>query len=229
MKTLFFRGLSACALAVATAGTASPNPVRAAETGFYGAVVGGLNLMSNQAFQFTPATGASVTNQARLGSSWLAGATLGYRLNDNARLEAEYIYRRNKVSGVAVPSFAGASATGDYNSVLIMANAAFDLTQWSIGTAVARPYIGAGLGLAQEIDTDLSAPGRTSLEYSGNKFAYQILAGIRIEYDSGLFSGIGLSYGKTSKVDMKGSSGTTGMVTANYEPLSIRFAAGYRF
>jgi outer membrane protein W len=229
MKTYLRWGISALAVAITTTPLGVQTSAKAADSGVYVAAIGGFTMMSNQAFQFTPVTGASSTNQARLGSSWLAGATLGYRLNESVRVEAEYIYRRNKVSSVAVPQFAGASATGDYNSVHIKANGLFDVAEWSIGTAKVRPYIGAGLGLAQEIDTDLNAPGRASLEYSGNKFAYQLLTGVRIEYDSGLFSGVGLSYGKTSKVKMKGSSGTTGMVTSDYEPLSIRISAGYRF
>jgi opacity protein-like surface antigen len=229
MKTYFRWGFRTLAMAITAAATVAPAIVKADESGVYVAAIGGFNMMSNQAFQFTPPVGASTTNQAQLGSSWLAGGTLGYRLNNSSRIEAEYIYRRNKVSGVAVPQFAGATATGDYNSVQIMANGLFDFAEWSIGTAKARPYIGVGLGLAQEVDTDLSAPGRTGLEFSGNKFTYQLLTGVRIEYDSGLFSGIGLSYGKTSKVKMKGSSSTTGIVTSDYEPLSIRISAGYRF
>jgi outer membrane protein W len=204
--------------------------VQAADSsGVYAAITGGIGAVKDESFQFTPAAGASVTNTARLGSGWLAGATVGYRVNETIRFEAEYIYRDNKLDAVAVPQFGGATATGDYNSVHIMANAAFDFANVPIGTARLRPYVGAGLGWAQEIDADLVAPGRTNLEFSGNKFAYQALAGLRIEYDSGLYSSIGLSYGGTSNIKLKGSSGTTGTLTADYQPLSIRISAGYRF
>ncbi len=109
---------------------------------------------------------------------------LRVRFAGSVRIEGEIMYRNNSVRSVGVPEFSQANA-GDFNSVVLAANAFYDLKGTKLGSADLRPYAGAGLAYIQELDTDIVSPSR-SAQFSGNGLGFQLLAGVNLEWESGL-------------------------------------------
>lgn len=222
----FFQGV-VTSLSIAAFGLAAPAAAQTKSDGglqFYAEARGGFSFMSDQTFRFARAGLSDATTKAKVGSSWMAGAALGVHLSDSIRLEAEYLYRRNTLKNVATPALT-APGNGDFNSVFIMGNAYYDFAGWQFSSVQVRPFIGLGLGWAQEIDIDLTGGGRT-VNYSGSDFAYQAMAGVRLEYDSGWYSSVGIRYANASKARLTGTGGT---LRANYAPISGIISIGYRF
>ena len=215
-------------LAAVGAVTLSPLAAEAAEgdasRGPYVEIFGGLSTLGDQKFDFTPTASAKANGRLDLGSGWLGGGALGYRVNESVRIEAEVFYSRNKVKGATA---AGLTATngGDYASVAIMGNALLDVARYETDFAVFKPYVGVGLGLIQEVDADLKGGVPAQFQQSG-KLAYQLRGGVRWQYESGATAGIGIRYMKADKPVL---TGPRGRVDSGYAPLSFTASIGWSF
>lgn len=217
-------GALAVPLAMAPAAEAA-GPRSQPAASYYVEARGGLNLLSDPTFAYTPTGGTKASGKASVGTGLLVGAAAGVRLQDRFRLEAEYLYRANSLSSVAVPQFAGVN-DGDFNSVVIAANAYYDYGGWAVASGRLRPYVGVGLAYVQELDTDLKAPGRPALQFSNDRFGYQLLAGANLEWTSGLYVGAGVRYTAAGKAKLTGSAGT---LETDYKPIAVTASLGYRF
>jgi opacity protein-like surface antigen len=112
--------------------------------------------------------------------------------------------------------------------VLIMGNVLKDFEGWNTGWASFKPYVGAGVGIAQEVDTDLNIAG-VQREFSGNRAAWQLLAGVNWHYRSPWFAGVGVRYIDAGTLRLKSSPPGLGEVKADYKGLGLGVRLGYRF
>jgi opacity protein-like surface antigen len=188
----------------------------------------GSSFISDPGIRYTPAGGAPVDGQFKLGSGFMAGGTIGWYLRPDWRIEADYNYRTNTLRSASAPGLDAAQADSDFASVLIMANVLKDFDGWSTSVATIKPYVGAGLGIAQEVDTDLRVGG-VQREFSGNRAAWQLLAGVNWQYRSPWFAGVGLRYVDAGALRLKSSPSGFGEIKADYKGLGLDVRLGYRF
>ena len=134
-------------------------------------ILAAASVANAQDFYFGIQAGLNVTHDGEFDNSgsdmtfdtgYAYGATLGYEIGNQFRLEGELTYRGNHIDSVA-----GVSQGGKISSTALMANVFYDF-------ATARswaPYIGGGLGTA-----------RVSLERAGSAndrvLAYQLIGGL---------------------------------------------------
>ena len=105
------------------------------------------------------------------GSGLIAGGALGFAYNPNLAAEVEYAYRTGDADGFRD----GVASSGDFASTSVMLNAIYTFD--ALGNGV-RPYVGLGIGAANEIDFDLEG-GPNKGEYNDTWiFAFQGIAGL---------------------------------------------------
>ena len=103
------------------------------------------------------------------------GGAIGRHLGQNWRVEAAMMYRNNPVKQVSSPGFDGRPGDADWASLIVTVNALYDFNAFKWGPAHVRPYLGVGIGRAQEVDADLTSGG-AQREYSGSGSAHDMLA-----------------------------------------------------
>lgn len=215
-----------CAIVLSAAlpaAAAGPELPRWYVTGFIGA-----SQISDPSTRFTPTGGTQSSGTLKLGSGSLNGGSIGTFLMPDLRAEAEIIYRTNKVTSTSVGGIDATQSNADLASLMLMANIIKDFDGFSTSFASFKPYLGVGLGLAQEIDTDLRVAGTTT-EFSGNRAAYQALAGMNWYYRSGWFAGAGLRWVDAGSAKLKGTGTPGGDLTVDYKGVSGELRVGYRF
>jgi opacity protein-like surface antigen len=188
----------------------------------------GSSLIGDANATYTPPGGPSGSGKLKLGSGFMTGGSVGWYLRPDWRIEADYTYRTNKLRSTTVPGLDSAQSDADYASVLIMANVLKDFDGWTTSFATFKPYVGAGLGIAQEVDTDLNIGG-VQREFSGNRAAWQLLAGVNWQYRSPWFAGVGLRYIDAGTLRLKSSPSGLGEIKADYKGLGVDVRLGYRF
>lgn len=132
----------------------APAVVKAGE-GMYIGALGGVNLLYQNNHK--------CDHDLKYKTGYGVGGTIGYRLCNDIRVEAEFIYRRNELKG--------SLDCGHRRSYTLMANGLYDIDLCSCIT----PYIGGGLGAYWD---KLSFPH----DFCGGKsnktrFAIQAIAG----------------------------------------------------
>lgn len=145
-----------------------------------------------------------------VGGSGLLGAGVGWRINQNLRVDgtATYAgwYQLDKTDG------AGTNFKADIKSWVLLANGYYDFpVGWGI------PYVGAGIGWAQNKVDNVSgtnsgltfnAPGGT---HSG--FAWALMAGVSMPINPALIADVGVRYVDAGKVETDAGNITSGGVT----------------
>ncbi len=188
----------------------------------------GASRLSDPSVRFRPSAGGSSDGDFRLGGGQLSGAAVGRYLTPNLRLEAEFTYRSDSIDGSTVPGLALGGAEGDYASTMLMANVVREFDGWRTGFASFRPYVGVGIGLATEIDSDLPVAGVEQEFSARDQFAWQVMAGVNWFYDSGWFAGAGVRWLDAGRVTLESGAGGA-RVEADYGGLSALVRVGYRF
>jgi hypothetical protein len=155
------------------------------------------------------------------------GGAIGRRVGTNWRLEAAVMYRNNPVRSVSSPGFDARPGDADWASVFLTVNAFHDFGAFKVGTASVRPYLGLGLGRAQEVDTDLTAGGAPR-EYSGSASARQFMAGLRWDYGSPWVADFGVTVADAGTVRLK-ATGDSASFDAKYRVTTAMARLGYRF
>jgi hypothetical protein len=165
----------------------------------------------------------------RLGTSQGAayGGTFGRRLGENWRVEAALMYRNNPVKQVSSPGFDARPGDADWASLLVTVNALYDFGAFKLGPANVRPYVGLGIGRAQEVDTDLTFGG-AKREYSGSGSARQFMAGLRWDYGSPWVADAGVSLASTGRIRLAPTGGGAAF-DAKYRATTVVARLGYRF
>lgn len=175
-----------------------------------------------------PPSAPSRSGDLKLGGGTQFGGTLGYRINSSWRVEGEITYRSSSIDSTTVAGLDASQSDADLASLAIMFNGLYDFQGWKTSFAHFRPYVGAGLGLAQEIDSDLKIGG-TKREFSGNRVAYQLMTGVNWYYRSGWFAGAGLKWFDAGKASLEGTPSSLGKLKVDYSGLSAEISIGYRF
>lgn len=188
----------------------------------------GYSLLGDPSATYTPSSGPASRGKLKLGGGLMTGGGVGWYLRPDLRLEADYTYRSNELRSTTVPGLSAQQTDADYASVIITANLLKDFEGWSTSWARFKPYVGAGIGVAQEIDSDLTLGG-AKREFSGNRAAWQLLAGVQWHYQSPWFAGVGLKYVNAGTPRLKGTSAGTGDLQATYKGLGVDVRLGYRF
>jgi opacity protein-like surface antigen len=151
-----------------------------------------------------------------VGDSSVLGGGIGYRFNPNWRGDVTLGYRGGY--SLAGTDGGGGSFKSDITSMALMANGYYDFS-----TGGVRPYVGAGVGWAQnEMDpVALSFPGGTITTPSGKKSgaAFAFMAGVGIPV-SGWVLDIGYRYVDLGKIE---SGSGTASATATGLPGSVPF------
>lgn len=155
-------GAAAGAALMAGAGAASAQD-------FYLKGFGGWTIPQNNDFQLNDRiTGASASSGLDYDSGYIVGAAAGYQMNPHVALELEYAYRS---SDATLKNTGGSDGTVRSNAYMANAVYSFD----GIGPNQAfRPYIGGGLGVA---DQKYNPDGFGGLNGDYN-FAYQFMTGV---------------------------------------------------
>lgn len=152
----------------------------------------------------------------------IGGGAVGIDIDDNWRAELEYMYRSNDVD-----DFGGSEIdadSGDFASVAIMANA-----EYRFGTSdqALRPYVGAGLGLIEEVDFDVEG-GDDAGEFSDRgAFAFQLMAGADYSLSESWSLGAELRYFDAGSVKLDGDEGRE--LEADYRLTSLLLGVRYSF
>jgi len=220
----------ACLLIAGTLALATPAAAQgsADSSGWYLTLNGGWSSIGNASATLQPPGGPSTSGELKLGSGYLYGGNIGYRINSALRVEGEMTYRSNSVDSTTVPGLDARQNDGDLASLALMVNGLYDFKEWKTSFAHFRPFVGAGLGLAQEIDTDLTIGG-LEREFSGSRFAYQLLAGVNWYYRSGWFAGARLKWFDAGSDDLDASLSSLGKLKVDYRGASAEISVGYRF
>jgi opacity protein-like surface antigen len=195
---------------------------------WYVSIYGGTSVLGKQDTRLSRTGQPDSTGDISTRAGWLAGGAIGLRVRPELRVELEMTYRTNELKSVDVLGLDGRPTDGDYASLMYMVNGYYDFAQWNASFATFRPYVGVGVGYAQEIDTDQSING-APVEFSGSKAAYQLLAGVNWHYQSRLTAGLGIRYTGASTVELESNRSGTGPLRAKYEGLGVVASLGYRF
>jgi len=181
-----------------------------------------LSVESIDYFQGPTQTGSFVVRE--FDDTWMFGIGVGYQVNDYFRVDWTANYYANTdftgSSALNVPCAdltAGAvcsySDNAAFQATVLMANAYFDLGNWSGFT----PYVGAGIGGAyvtwdtltnREYYVSGTVPGTTVLDThpgrSGWRFAYGLYAGASYDLSENLKIDAGYSYTSIGEGEMVG-------------------------
>ncbi|MEM7568571.1 MAG: outer membrane beta-barrel protein [Pseudomonadota bacterium] len=225
---MFFKARKLVTLRIALALCLAPLIAKAQApqdpVGPYVDLTAGLSLAGSPSSDFTALEGALQQGSTDLKSGWLGSFAAGYAFKGPLRAEVELSYRSNSVNSLSTPGLTQVTS-GDYASLMFFANGYYDITALETSFATFVPYVGFGVGLAEEVDADLSA-GAQSFEFDGNSFAYQFLAGVKWYYDSGFTGGLGVRH---TRVDSIALTGNAGALDLNYNPWAITASIGFQF
>lgn len=155
------------------------------------------------------------------------GGAVGRHFGPNWRVEAAVAYRNNPVGRVSSPGFDPEPKDADWASLFLTVNALYDFDGFQLGKAQVRPYVGLGLGRAQEVDTDLRV-GRVEREYSGSGSARQLMVGLRWNYGSPWVADVGVTVADAGTVRFK-ATGSSESFDARYRATTVSARLGYRF
>lgn len=155
------------------------------------------------------------------------GGAIGRHFGPNWRVEAAMAYRNNPVRQVGSPGFDPRPGDADWASLFVTVNALYDFDGFKLGRANVRPYLGLGVGRAQEVDTDLTVAGGAR-EYSGSGGARQFMAGLRWDYGSPWVADFGVTVADAGTVRLK-ATGDSASFDAKYRVTTAMARLGYRF
>jgi outer membrane protein W len=211
---------------IAVGSTVAPGAAAAEKRDWYATGTLGFVTQSDQQLDYTrPGVAGVTTSKLPLDTGFLTGGAIGRYLNDDWRIEAEFMYQ-----SVDHPVFTlaagGPTGDGNYASTSVAVNALreFDL----FGSSKARTYAGLGAVYATEVDVDFESGG-VERSFSGSGAGVQALLGARYSFGERAFVDAGVRYLLVSGVEMDGEEGAVGTVKADYEPLAVTVSFGWKF
>lgn len=166
--------------------------------------------------------GASGPATATLDAGFNAGIALGRQLSDRWSVELLWEYRTND-SEVTLADGAQFNE-GNYASSFVFINS---LYRYPAGGPLV-PFVGVGIGIAQEIDIDLEQDGvERSLSGSGD-LAYQVFGGAAYSFTPQLEVLGTLRYGGASGIDLVSENFEGGTIQAlDYDPVTVQVGLNY--
>ncbi|ODT07453.1 MAG: hypothetical protein ABS58_07010 [Mesorhizobium sp. SCN 65-20] len=226
MKILLLAGVSALVLSLglARAHAADPaavdDPVRAEDL-WYVSLFGGASFPSGleterSGVQFDP----------DLDTGFLVGATVGRRINDAFRVEAELSYARYKTDRVNYSNGSYDLAGGDLSATYLLANVWADVTR--LGEA--SVYVGGGLGAAY-VDGDIYFSDPSSLGYGSSEwgFAGQLGAGVTYAVAQNVDLDFGYRFKAVTGLDFQDRMGGADFADGDLYTHNLQFGVTARF
>lgn len=204
MRIAFF---SAAMMAAGLAAAAAPID------GWYANLFGGYTYVPDNV---TTIYQGLLRNRASYNDGYNAGGRLGYKSNP-LRYEAEVTYLHTGVSGFFVNRIKQGLVTGQFRSILGMANVYYDFPEMIPCIA---PFLGLGLGYGwvQSELNSLRPLGRTYFKRSDNLFAYQGTAGVIYNFAENYSLDIAYRYLSTTRADNLGK-----VVQANLASVGVTY------
>lgn len=146
------------------------------------------------------------------GGGFLGGAAIGQQWN-RWSLELEFFYRSNDIDVVSrgAERFVG----GDYASTNFFLNAHYTFGSLAGQAAIIRPYLGAGIGLMQEIDIDMTGLNVEDVSASWEP-AFQAILGVRWEISAHWSIFTEARYTYAGDPSLRSESGASQTVRADY-------------
>lgn len=138
-------------------------------------------------------------------------------------------YRSDSVDSARLAGVDARQPDADLASLALMVNVLKDFDGWTTGWAQFRPYVGAGIGVLQELDADV-AVGGTAREFSARSAtAWQLLGGLRWTYRSGWFADAGLRWLDAGRLRLDSQGRDADRLHVDYKGLGLDLRVGYRF
>ena len=202
---------------------ASPAPAQSVLDRAYVELQGGIGWLDGSDLAIR--NGATADGDADFDLGFAAGGALGLDLSERWAGELEYMYRSNDVD-----SFSGGigGSSGDFASVAIMANLLYRFeSPAGLLDGALTPYVGAGVGLFQEIDFDIAGGANAGEFEDSGGFAYQLMAGSDYRLSPSWALNGELRYFDGGSIDLDGPSGRR--LEADYRTLSVMLGVRYDF
>lgn len=190
---------------------------------WYATLYGGPSFLGGQSFTLDSPNGA-FDGTGDYSTGWGAGVGIGYRVSDRFSTEFAWMYTRNSNKNTGFTngdSFSG----GDFASNLFFLNGYYHFET----DGRFKPYVGAGLGYAEEIDMDIqdSATAANTAFSDSGKFGFQLIAGAEVPLSDNWALTGDVRYIRFSGLDMAGADGVSTLNNVTYDPVTV--TAGLRF
>jgi opacity protein-like surface antigen len=240
MRSYLLSGACAASmlLALTTAGQAADIDVAPEPQGWgwYVSIFGGWSMPKDEEI-FTEDTAAvtpfELEADIELDNGFMAGLAVGAYFSDWARAEVELSGHWHDVGGEAVLTTTATAATyalsGDEDALFVLANLWIDLPI----DEVVRPYVGGGVGFGRlDIDITGETTGAVTVDLIDDKdwgFAYQLGAGLALDFASNVAVDLGYRYKRINNADLEANTiGFTGIeIEKDYK--SHNLVLGLRF
>ncbi|MEQ8370138.1 MAG: OmpA family protein [Alphaproteobacteria bacterium] len=168
-------------------------------TGYYYAAKGGAQSLNDSRF-----AGGAVSAGVDYDTGGVLLGVLGYRFDSGTALEAEAGWRSNGVDGL---SGTASGSDGHVRALSLMVNATYS-PQWSaerVGRL--RPYIGAGIGMADLDFNGIANAGAPFINDSHMVLAYQGFAGVEMPLSDRASASMEYRYFATADADLTTAGG----------------------
>jgi opacity protein-like surface antigen len=167
-----------------------------------------------------------------VGSSWIAGLGIGYRLHELFRTDFTVGWRGGyKLNNFDGRPFLYDAEISSYNALV---NGYVDIP---VGVSWFKPYVGGGLGMARNQINDISATGAAGVTtlpgHTTNEFAWQLSIGAGFQLTKGLILDVGYRYLDSGKIESSSGvtagalvvpyNGATGKLVTNELQVGLRF------
>lgn len=208
-------GLAAAALALAVTPALAGDARDADDPSWYIKGQGGWSFSQSTEFD------DSLSTDVELGDDFVIGAAVGYEFRRNWRAELEATYESKDTDDAANPALRG----GELTTTAFMANIYRD---FDIGHRI-KPFIGAGIGVAGT-DPDfqvLSPGGPYRPDGTDYGFAWQVSAGVSMDFTDRLTGEIRYRYMDAGDYELQGTGGTIEGDNKSHAVLAgLRFSLG---
>lgn len=199
-------------------------PALADDSRWYVTADVGLNILGSEDLAYRDGT-TTGSAEADFDPSFAGGGTVGWRINDQWRLEGEVMYRRNEMDDITLAGV-GTSTEGDFASLSLGASALYDFNLF--GSEDVTSFVGAGVVFVQEIDIDFEVNGQET-SFETDDIGFQVQFGARYDFGDRWFVSARVRYLMLSGVELEFPSDTSRIVEADYAPLTVSAGIGYRF
>lgn len=191
------------------------------DEGLYVSAFGGIAFPSFSNPRFN-GTAAAVKPKGKTGYGF--GGAVGYSYGYGLSGEVEILWQTGDLSETGLQN-AGLGSTGSIASLMAFANAVYKFE--NLGSGKFRPYVGAGLGYIEEIDSDLILAGGGAAEFaSSSGFGWQLKGGVDIALSPSWSVDLGLRYINAGRTTLTGTAGT---LNVGYNVLNTTIGITKRF